>query len=121
MFEKIEEVIARNNLKYHVDGSTLKLKPGRGVGTVKIKYDYATESYLYNCDEYRLILASFLMFSLAFNRLFQPEQQVWSGAVTGLLFALAILGLFQILLAHIQILDIKTQLRDVDIYLKPDF
>ncbi|ADV86341.1 hypothetical protein VVMO6_01319 [Vibrio vulnificus MO6-24/O] len=35
------------------------------------------------------------------------------------MFAAAVFNLFQIVLAHIQMLDLKSQFREVGVYLKP--
>ena len=121
MLERVEEVIFRNDLDYENGGNVLSLKLGRTGGKVKIKYDYATNSYFYNCNEYMLGFSSLMFFVLSFNTMYQPVQQVWSGYMAGLMFAAAIFNLFQIVLAHIQMLDLKAQLRDVGVYLKAGF
>ncbi|MCZ4310386.1 hypothetical protein [Vibrio atlanticus] len=118
MLEKVERVVLINGLEYEVSGNVLNLNLGRAGGKVKIKYDYATNSYVYNCNEYAIGFSSLIFFVLSFNTLYQVDHQAWSGYVAGLMFAGAIFNLIQLVLSHVQMLDIKAQLREVGIYLK---
>lgn len=121
MLERVEDVIAKNDIDYEIVGSVINLKLGRAGGKVTIKYDYATNSYRYNCNEYMLGLSSLIFFVMSFNTMYHPEQQTWSGYVAGMMFSVAIFNLVNIVLAHIQILDLKAQLREVGVYLKSAF
>ncbi|MFA0014090.1 hypothetical protein AB4391_12145 [Vibrio lentus] len=118
MLEKVQDIASINGLEYEVSGNVLNLKLGRAAGKVKIKYDYVTRSYVYNCNEYAAGFSSLIFFALSFNTLYQVDQQVWSGYVAGLMFAVAVFNLIQLVLSHVQMLDIKAQLREVGIYLK---
>ncbi len=117
MLENVEQVLDRNDLSYKTVGNSLHLKLARAGGKVTIKYDYSTNSYLYSCNEYLLSFSSLIFFVLSFNTLYQPDKQMWSGYVAGCMFA-AVFNLFQIVLAHIQMLDLKSQFREVGVHLK---
>ncbi|WP_347369098.1 hypothetical protein [Vibrio vulnificus] len=119
MLEKVEQVLDRNDLSYKTVGNSLHLKLARAGGKVTIKYDYSTNLYLYSCNEYLLSFSSLIFFVLSFNTLYQPDKQMWSGYVAGCMFAAAVFNLFQIVLTHIQMLDLKSQFREVGVYLKP--
>ncbi|WP_309304018.1 hypothetical protein [Vibrio owensii] len=118
MLEKVKQILDKNDLSYKAVGNSLHLKLPRAGGKVTIKYDYSTNSYLYSCNEYLLSFSSLIFFALSFNTLYQPDKQMWSGYAAGCMFAVAVFNLLQIVLAHIQMLDLKSQFREVGVYLK---
>jgi len=119
VLERVKQILDTNDLNYESTETSIQLKLGRAGGKVKIKYDYKSNSYIYNCNEYLLGLSSLIFFAMSFNTMYQPDQQTWSGYFAGIMFAAAVFNLFQIVLAHVQLLDLKAQLREVGIYLKP--
>lgn len=118
MLERIEKILDLNNIVYESDETKMYIKLGGLCSKIKIRYDYATNNYKVNCSEIGLFLSSIILFCLAFNTLYQPTLELWSGYLAGLIFALAIGNLFFIVLTHIQLLDLRAQLREEGIYLK---
>ncbi|OEF23214.1 hypothetical protein [Vibrio rumoiensis] len=120
MLDKVKGIVEKNDLEHELFGNLLTIKYGRIGARVKIKYDYASNSYVCNCGEYGLVFSSLIFFALGFHTMHQTNLSwVWgSGYVAGLMFGGAILNLFIIVLAHMQILDLKVQLREIGVYLK---
>ncbi len=118
MIKRIEKVLDLNDIVYESGETKMYIKLGGLFSKVKISYDYATNNYKVNCSEMSLFLSSMTFFCLAFNTLHQPSSGLWSGYIAGLMFAVAIGNLFTIISTYIQMLDLRSQLRQEGIYLK---
>lgn len=118
MLERIEKILDLNDIAYESGETRMYIKLGRFCSKVKISYDYATNNYRVNCSELSLFLSSIVFFCMAFNTLHQPDSDLWSGYFAGLMFAIAIGNLFFIISTHIQLLDLRAQLRQEGVYLK---
>ena len=118
MLEKVESVMEMNGLEYARSTYSLTVKFGYRIGRVKIRYDPATNTYLYNCGEKWIWMTCFIVFGFSFNMMLNPSDYILTGYLAGMMFASAMLSFFQQVLLHIQMLDIKAQLRAEGIYLK---
>ncbi|WP_070971145.1 hypothetical protein [Vibrio sonorensis] len=119
MLERVEQIAQANDLKYKTAGNAMTIKWGGAIGgRVKIKYRSDTNSYLYSCGEIGAVLSGLVFFTLAFNTLYQPSESIWTGYLAGLFFFIAVQSLLDLVLSHIQLLDLKPQLRAVGINLK---
>lgn len=118
MLEKVESVMEMNGLEYARITYSLAVKFSYGIGRVKIRYDPVTNTYLYNCGEKWIWVTCFIMLGFSFDMMLNSSDYIFSGYLAGMMFASAMLSFFQQVLLHIQMLDIKTQLRAEGIYLK---
>ncbi|MCF7362063.1 MULTISPECIES: hypothetical protein [Vibrio] len=118
MLEKVESVMEMNGLEYARSTYSLTAKFSYGIGSVKIRYDPATNTYLYSGCEKVIWVGCFILFCVSFNMMLHPSDYILAGYLAGMMFASAMLSFFQQVLLHIQMLDIKAQLRGEGIYLK---
>ncbi|MEF1310484.1 hypothetical protein QTO01_10290 [Vibrio mytili] len=118
MLERIEKILALNDIAYESSESTMYVKLGGLSSRVKIKYDYADNSYKFSCGELRMFISSIIFFCMAFNTLSQVNLGLWNGYAAGLMFAIAIGNLFSVIATNIQMLDLRAQLRQEGVYLK---
>ncbi len=119
MLERIEKILDLNDIAYESGESTMYVKLGGLSSKVKIRYDYADNTYKLSCGELRMFISSIIFFCLAFNTLIQANLGLWNGYAAGLMFAVAIGNLFSVIITNIQMLDLRAQLRQEGVYLKP--
>ncbi|EMC0407039.1 hypothetical protein VBP81_001025 [Vibrio fluvialis] len=119
MLERIEKILDLNDIAYESGESTMYVKLGGLSSKVKIRYDYADNTYKLSCGELRMFISSIIFFCLAFNTLIQANLGLWNGYAAGLMFAVAIGNLFSVIVTNIQMLDLRAQLRQEGVYMKP--
>ncbi|EHZ7344922.1 TPA: hypothetical protein ACGUW9_004461 [Vibrio vulnificus] len=119
MLERIEKILVLNDIAYESGESTMYVKLGGLSSKVKIRYDYADNTYKLSCGELRMFISSIIFFCLAFNTLIQGNLGLWNGYAAGLMFAVAIGNLFSVIVTNIQMLDLRAQLRQEGVHLKP--
>ncbi len=118
MFEKILQVLSLNGVEYEKGHERVVFKLGRLSASITIWYNYATQSYQYSFGERRMYLSSLLMFILAFFSFNEPNQHDMKEFVFASLVTIGVGNLILIFKTYIQLLDLKSQLREVDIYLR---
>ncbi len=117
MFEKILQVLSLNGIKYEKGHERVVFKLDCLSARITIRYHYETQSYQYDFGEFRMYLSSLLMFMVAFFSFNEPNQHEMKSFVFFCLVTVGVGYLILIFKTYIQLLDLKSQLREVGVYL----